>query len=59
MLSNPDDFIYLSNWTMYFIQEAIKKTLHMPKIHSDQSKIKFKRKWYAHEAEHELHVYQT
>ena len=32
MLGNPDDFIYFSNWTMYFIQEAIKKTLHMPKI---------------------------
>lgn len=58
MLSNPDDIIYLSNWTMYFIQEVIKKTLHLPKIHSDQFKTKFKRKWYAHKADRELQVYQ-
>lgn len=47
MLSNPDNLIYLSNWTMYFIQEAIKKTLHLPKIHRDQCKTEFKRKWCA------------
>lgn len=58
MLSNPDDIIYLSNWTMYFIQEAIKKTLYLPKIHSDQFKTKFKRKWYVHKADREHQVYQ-
>lgn len=32
MLSNSEDFIYLSNWKMYIIQGVIKMALHMPKI---------------------------